>query len=110
MITYTDADLIAQASKRLGRQDIEILYDAVLGVWAMVHGYTRGRGFSVVNGSEEVAADLAAVIVAAACRVAVNPEQVERYQVADYAETPARFLGFNLAEQSVLNRYRKRAL
>lgn len=104
---FIESDLATRAANRLGVESSAQLSEAVSGAWSMVWGYTRGRGFTE-DGS--VVEDLAAVIVAAACRVAANPQQVERYQVADYAETPARFLGFDLAEQAVLNRYRKRAL
>lgn len=74
-------------------------------ITAMVKAYTRGRGFV----GTIPAPDVEAVIVTAAARFTANPEQVERYQAADYAETPTRFLGFTLPELAVLNRYRKRA-
>lgn len=53
-------------------------------ITAMVKAYTRGRGFV----GTIPAPDVEAVIVTASARFTANPEQVERYQAADYAETP----------------------
>lgn len=100
-------DLPARVTLSVGKgdpaaQDVELVNTIV----GFARGYTRDVGFT----EETVRDDLAAVIVAAASRLVVNPEQVERYQLADYAETPVRFVGWTLAELAVLNRYRKRAL
>ena len=89
---------------KLGRPTT-VTRDAVAIITAMVKAYTRGRGFV----GTIPAPDVEAVIVTASARFTANPEQVERYQAADYAETPTRFLGFTLPELAVLNRYRKRA-
>ena len=72
---------------------------------AFVWGYTRGRGF---DDQMEPAAPLQRVIVSGAARLAYNPENVSRWQVSSESEVLTVFNGFNLAEQAILNRYRKR--
>ena len=56
----------------------------------------------------EPAAPLQRVIVSGAARLAYNPENVSRWQVSSESEVLTVFNGFNLAEQAILNRYRKR--
>lgn len=70
-----------------------------------VKGYTRGSGW-IDGGWPE--APLRAVIMSATGRLVLNPEQVRQYSAGEYSETPATLRGFTLAEQHVLNRYRKR--
>ena len=72
---------------------------------AFVWGYTRGRGF---DDQMEPTAPLQRVIVSGAARLAYNPENVNRWQVSSESEVLTVFNGFNLAEQGILNRYRKR--
>ena len=48
------------------------------------------------------------VIVSGAARIAYNPESVVRWQISNESEMATVFNGFNLAEQAILNRYRKR--
>lgn len=74
-------------------------------VTAFVRAYTRGNGFDPALGPND---DLAAVIVSATARLVTNPEQSQRVQVADYAESPAVLNGFTLPELAVLHRYRRR--
>lgn len=80
-------------------------------VVTMVRSYTRGRGFSPLGGDDETyARDLAAVILTASARTVDN---LYRARVVDYSvdsNTMVGWRGFNLAEQTVLNRYRKTAL
>ncbi|MBD7980034.1 MULTISPECIES: hypothetical protein [Oerskovia] len=73
-------------------------------VTVFVKAYVRGNGFT----ADEPNADLSAVITTATARLVVNPEQVKRYQTADYAETPAVLDGFTLPELAVLHLYRRR--
>ena len=75
-------------------------------VTAFVRAYTRGQGFDPLTG--EPGEDVAAVITTATARLVVNPEQAQRVQVADYAETPAVLNGFTLPELAVLHLYRRR--
>ncbi|MFD6134572.1 hypothetical protein [Isoptericola sp. NPDC060257] len=73
-------------------------------VTAFVRAYVRGNGFA----DSEPNADLEAVIVSACARLTANPEQVSRYQTADYAENPAVLHGFTLPELAILHLYRRR--
>jgi len=75
-------------------------------VTAFVRAYTRGNGFDNVTGLP--GDDLAAVIISACARLTANPEQVSRYQTADYAENPAVLNGFTLPELAILHLYRRR--
>lgn len=73
-------------------------------VTTFVRAYVRGNGFTLTEPND----DLAAVITTATARLVVNPEQAQRVQVADYAETPAILNGFTLPELAVLHLYRRR--
>lgn len=81
-----DVELLAQAT------------EAVTAVRAMTTAYCRGGGG---DGIEEV-------IVSASARLLANPEGIP-YDSGSYSIRGA-FTGFTLAEQFVLNRWRKRAL
>ena len=63
--------------------------------------YTRGNGFY----AEGVEQDIGAVILTASARLAANPEQL--YTQVGGVVTGAGFQGWTLAEQIVLNQYRK---
>lgn len=73
-------------------------------ITALARSYTRGRGFAGAVPAE----DIAAVITTATARLVANPDQL----AADYGSVSMRggWMGWNLAEQIVLNRYRVRAL
>ncbi|WP_402371401.1 hypothetical protein [Isoptericola rhizosphaerae] len=73
-------------------------------VTAFVRAYVRDNGFTDGIPGD----DLAAVITTATARLTTNPEQVKRYQTADYAETPAVLDGFTLPELAILHLYRRR--
>ncbi len=73
-------------------------------VRAFVKAYTRGAGFP--DGIAEE--DLDAVILTVTARSVRNPEQLKRYQIADYSETPTVLDGFLLHELAVLHQYRRR--
>jgi hypothetical protein len=77
-------------------------------VTVLAKSYTRGQGFT----GSEPNDDIAAVIVTASARLAANGEQLLRKRVDDveYDYTLASSFGWSLAEQFVLNRYRKRAM
>lgn len=74
-------------------------------VKAFVKAYTRGQGFNEMGVPNE---DIEAVILTCAARTVINPEQMKRYQIADYSETPAVLDGFTLPELAVLHLYRRR--
>jgi hypothetical protein len=74
-------------------------------VISFVRSYVRGKGFDDAQCED----DLAAVIVSATARSAVNPAKSVRVEIGSYSEVPAQFTGFTLVEQSVLHRYRRRA-
>lgn len=71
-------------------------------VTAMAHQYTRGRGFTPTPSE-----GIEAVITTAAMRLLANPEQTDHGLGGQW--TRGGFSGWTLAEQYVLNGYRKRA-
>ncbi|GAA2184703.1 hypothetical protein GCM10009785_33690 [Brooklawnia cerclae] len=91
----TDTTLVALATRH-----VQLVTD-------LVRGYTRNRGFDDELGF--VAPEIAAVITTATARLVTNPAQNVREQVGDYSVVSTPFLGFTLAEQQALNRWRKRA-
>lgn len=74
----------------------------------MVKAYTRGHGF---NGNEPNT-ELTAVIATASARLAANATQTNQNLTAGPFGRDLRsfFAGWTLAELSVLNRYRVRAM
>lgn len=77
--------------------------DHALTVLEYVRGYTREQGFVGYIPHRS----LQAVIVAAAARLYVNPEQVTYYATGDYSERPATMTGWTMAERAVLRRFRR---
>lgn len=77
-------------------------------VWEMAREYTRGKGFN--DDGTEAEPSIVAVVKLACVRIVSNPTQTKRYQVGEYSETPSLFQGWTVAELSVLNTYRVRAL
>ncbi|MFS0900286.1 hypothetical protein [Mycolicibacterium litorale] len=77
-------------------------------ITTMAKAYTRGRGFDGNVPNDE----LAAVITTASARLAANGRQSAVRDKVDDVEREFRtfFQGWTLAEQSVLNRYRVRAM
>lgn len=73
-------------------------------VLALVHSRCRGRGFSPTGG--QMAADLAEVVYSAAARSVADPTGARRIEVGSVVTSPSPFVGFTLAEQDVLRRYR----
>lgn len=84
------------------QRECSLYYEVVR---SFVWGYTRGHGFD--DDGMVPAKPLERVIVAAAARLAYNPEYVTRWQVSQESETMSVFQGFNLAEQAILKRYRR---
>lgn len=97
-------------AKFLGQGDnpdvVALAREHVPAITAMVKAYTRGGGFSR-DGLDEPNRDIAMVIITSTARLVANPEQL-RYQ-AGSVQINDSFRGWTLAEQAVLNRYRKRA-
>lgn len=95
-------------AKFLGQADnpevIELANHHLPIIWEMAKAYTRGGGFSA---GPYVQDSIASVIIAATARLVANPEQL-RYQ-AGSVQISDSFRGWTLAENYVLNRYRRRA-
>lgn len=97
---------------------VSLAQEALAVVAAMARAYTRGNGFQVAhaedlsqpvnNGAVVATEDINAVLVTATARLMANPDQVA-YRAGDVS-FQGGFTGWSLAEQAVLNRYRKRAL
>lgn len=75
-------------------------------VTALAHSRCRGRGFSLRTEPAKVAADLSEVILSAAARSVADPTGARRIEVGAVVTSPTPFVGFTLAEQGVLKRYR----
>lgn len=77
-------------------------------VTVMARAYTRGNGFTDGQPNDEIAA----VITTASARLAANPTGLQRKRIDDieYQYSLASVFSWTLAEQIVLNRYRKRAM
>jgi hypothetical protein len=77
-------------------------------VTVLAKSYTRGQGFTANEPNQEIAA----VIVTASARLAENGSQVRRKRIDDveYEYALQSSFSWSLAEQSVLNRYRVRAM
>ncbi|BBY61162.1 hypothetical protein [Mycolicibacterium sarraceniae] len=81
---------------------------AIAQVTVMAKAYTRGNGFEGGEPNDEIAA----VITTAAARLAANGAQLPTDETTGPFTKSIRgsFTGWTLAEQAVLNRYRKRAM
>lgn len=78
-------------------------------VVALVHGYTRGRGFCEDGWS--CPPDIASVIYSVIARVLANPDGLQKTTTTGpFTETVAGWQGFTLMERQILDRYRVRAL
>lgn len=80
-------------------------------ITTMVRAYTRGKGFTEAPFDDDAEPDLEGVIIAAAARLATNPGQLQVDETAGPFSRSLRnsFVGWTIAEQTVLNRYRVRA-
>lgn len=106
-------ELAQDVAKYLGREgDAPLVSRAtkhVETVFWYISGYTRGRGVQYTgDGTVVIPPDLRAVLVAAAGRLAPNPEQISYYAANDYSERPAILAGWTLLERGVLHNYRRR--
>lgn len=100
---------VATLMNRAGDTEVVSLASAYVDVvWEMAKEYTRGQGFS--TDGEQAVASIVSAVKLAVIRLTQNPEQTKRYAVGEYQETPSVFEGFTIAELSVLNAYRVRAL
>lgn len=75
---------------------------------AYVRTYTRGRGFDYSAPQNLVQDDLRNVILATAARSATNPTHATREEIGSWNRVPGHLDGFTIAEQFVLNEYRRR--
>lgn len=105
--------LAAAVARYLGKPDdpqtLALATEHVGIVSTFVRAYTRGNGFGMIDVfTFEPVDELAHVIISATGRLTPNPEQLKRFQVADYGETPAVLNGFTLPELAVLHMYRRR--
>lgn len=100
------ADAVALMRRMLGA---DVTLDEMDAAYSMVRlfvqEYTRGKGF---NAHGRPSPGLLAVIVAGAVRLVNNPEQAELYSLDGVTIRPAVFKGYTIAEQFVLNNYRRR--
>ena len=85
-----------------------LAHEAATTVSLMAYAYCRGNGFTIgTTGDVETSnPELEAVIVSATTRYAANPTGLE-YRAGTETVSGA-FSGWTLAEQAVLNNYRKR--
>lgn len=76
---------------------------------ALIEGYTRGRTRNVAG---QFRPGIGEVVMTVAARILANPEQISwsEQSGAYRISKGVGFQGFTLAEQAVLNRYRKRAM
>lgn len=98
-------DRLAASLRWTSEADLAAARDAYETVLLVAWGYTRGRGFTEAL---EPTYPIGRVVAMAAARLAVNPEQLDRWQVSGDSETLNAFQGFTLAERHVLDRYRRR--
>lgn len=87
-------------------QTITLVNQHVRVVTTFVRAYVRGRGF-LPDGEPNL--DLEDVIVSAASRYVVNPQQLTRQALGNQSVSYAALEGFTLAEKAVLHNYRRRA-
>lgn len=91
-----DGDTIARAAKVLPLAS------------AMIRGYCRDRGWTLVDGEWIPADDIAAVVLTVTARMLANPEGID-LQIGE-VRMGAGFQGYSLGELATLHRYRVRAL
>ncbi|CAN5134024.1 hypothetical protein BH11ACT7_BH11ACT7_20540 [soil metagenome] len=103
MAAVTDADVQALLGATPGSPGAVIPV-----ITSMAKAYTRGRGFI----SDEPNDEIAAVITTASARLISNIKQTSHSQGMGDLTVDIRtyFQGWTLAEQTVLNRYRVRAM
>lgn len=78
-------------------------------VSTFVWSYTRGKGFRLASEGVVVPGrGVRSVIVSATARYMSNPQQLKRESAGEQSVTYADLNGFTLAEQAVLNLYRRR--
>lgn len=76
-------------------------------VTTAARAYTRGRGFRGEGAGEQVADDIAGVLVTATARLMSNPTSARRVEAGNFSTVPGSFEGWSSAELAALNRYRR---
>lgn len=104
-VIVAGGDRLAASLRWTSEADLAAARDAYETVLLVAWGYTRGRGFTEAL---QPTYPIGRVVAMAAARLAVNPEQLDRWQVSGDSETLNAFQGFTLAERHVLDRYRRR--
>lgn len=105
MAATTGADVASLLDRSSEAAFVAVCNQAVEISRALCSAYTRGKGFTDGTGTDE----LETVVRLVAIRYATNPENLRAEQLGDYKRDMQVIDGFTLAEQIVLNRYRKRA-
>lgn len=105
MVATTGADVASLLDRSSEAAFVAVCNHAVEIARALCSAYTRGRGFADGTGTSE----LETVVRLVAIRYATNPENLRAEQLGDYKRDMQVIDGFTLAEQVVLNRYRRRA-
>ena len=107
-MSYTPTPTGEDVASFLGQGDIEqvvaLAEEHVAIITALARSYTRDNGFTSDGTARE---DICAVITAATARLVANPEQI--HYSAGAQRLSGGFKGWSLAEQIVLNRYRRRS-
>lgn len=103
----TPSDLLKQVGWSATAANVQLAQAQLEAVFQFAKGYTRGVGFGDSDGVF-ITPDLKTVILSAASRALANPTNAYRLEVGSANVTPARFEGFTLAEQMILNKYRVR--
>jgi hypothetical protein len=103
----TAADVAAFLGKTGDAATEAIAAQAITIITSLANSYTRGEGFT----SGVPAGDISAAIFTAVLRFMANKSQIQYSKVKGpfTVEYRGGFDGWSVAEQFVLNRYRKRA-
>lgn len=106
----TPADVVAFLGEPTSPELTALVQKHLDVVTSFVWSYVRGQGFTDEGAAGRVPnRDIRSVIVAATARYVPNPTQVERESGGTQTVKYASLNGFTLAEQAVLNLYRRRA-
>ena len=111
-VLVTGADVAAFIGKAGDAETIEQANNALTVIVGMARAYTRDAGgFDGPGADVYVRPDLKAVVVAASARLMANTSQIGHSEtIGPWTKTFAGgFSGWSLAEQTVLNRYRRKA-
>ena len=104
----TPSDLLKQVGWSATAANVQLAQAQLESMLQFAKSYTRGIGFDDNAEGMFIKPDLKTVILSAASRALANPTNAYRLEVGSANVTPARFEGFTLAEQMILNKYRVR--